>query len=500
MVFGGGEMIKALLDGIFYFQARKQKYWLNGLWLVGLFVSGILLWGSFLNWGRGPYNFHDWALVAVPRTAILKDAVTRGLNPLHTIDPAALGGFTDRILSIGDIILSPQILLLKWLEPVTFLVINTLLLYTLGFLGLVLLQRSLKLSLFSTTLFFLLFNFNGHILAHFSVGHTTWSGYFLIPWLILLVWETLEKNVNWTWVAKVSFLLFFIFLQGSYHLFVYCLIFLGFLALAVPKNFWKIIAAGTFSILISMVRISPMILSFRDFKQQYLFIGGYPLTQSIWEMLTTLQIPGESTRFMGLINSLGLWETTFFIGTVGGLFLLGFFIRSILRKPDRSNPAAVLFLPILGMVLLSIDQVYRYTSIILPIPALSGERVPIRFLVLAFAFGLTLAVLECQHWLDTHQPSQTITLGLIGIPVLIFNDLWQNFRLWRVESAASRFPAETLNPAQWKISIYAEPQYTHLLWVGLAVTLLSTTVLVYLTWKERNQTARLKTPDSQPPL
>ena len=55
-----------------------QKYaWLQRLWLVILFLGGLYLWGQFLNWGRGPLNFHDLAGISGPRLAFMRESIIR---------------------------------------------------------------------------------------------------------------------------------------------------------------------------------------------------------------------------------------------------------------------------------------------------------------------------------------------------------------------------------------------------------------------------------------
>ena len=133
---------------------------------MGLWAGGVFLWGKFLNWGDIPFDWLDWAEINAPRTAFLKDAVTKGVLPLHMPDSSALRGVTDRFMSIPDALLSPQILLLRFMDVGTFFLVDTLLLYTIGMFGLLWFRRRYSLSLASFSALFLLFNFNGHILAH----------------------------------------------------------------------------------------------------------------------------------------------------------------------------------------------------------------------------------------------------------------------------------------------------------------------------------------------
>ncbi len=134
------------------FDAESEDFLLSWFWLGTLFLLGIVLWGAFLNFGDIPFDFHDWAEVNVPRLAFLKDAVTRGLFPFHMQDASALRGVTDRYLALPDVLLTPQVLLMKWLSVGDFVLVHTWLLYALGFWGLFRLRKRLNLSLFAFTL------------------------------------------------------------------------------------------------------------------------------------------------------------------------------------------------------------------------------------------------------------------------------------------------------------------------------------------------------------
>ena len=154
-------MIQTILQNSWkaFFDSQKEKDYsiLTWIWLGFLLLLGLLVWGYFLNFGSIPFDYHDWAEINAPRIAFLKDAVTKGLLPLHMPDASALRGFTDRFMALPDVILSPQIILLRWLSVGDFVLVHTWLLYAIGFLGLFVLKQHLQLSLFSFTwLFFLL--------------------------------------------------------------------------------------------------------------------------------------------------------------------------------------------------------------------------------------------------------------------------------------------------------------------------------------------------------
>ncbi len=52
-----GSLLAALYDP----ETERKHRWLGWGWLGGLYAVGGLLWGKFLNWGKIPFDFHDWA-------------------------------------------------------------------------------------------------------------------------------------------------------------------------------------------------------------------------------------------------------------------------------------------------------------------------------------------------------------------------------------------------------------------------------------------------------
>ncbi len=130
---------------------KSNWVWIAGLWLVGLF-----LFGQFFNWGNIPFDFHDWAEVNAPRLAFVRDAVIKGVLPLHMPDGSALRNVTDRYMALPDVMLAPQMLLLGVMTVGWFVLVNVWLMYSLGLLGLVQLWKRLRLSPVSFAALFIL--------------------------------------------------------------------------------------------------------------------------------------------------------------------------------------------------------------------------------------------------------------------------------------------------------------------------------------------------------
>lgn len=460
--------------------------WLGRVYIVFLYFLGIFLWGYFLNWGDGPFNYHDWVDINMPRLAFLKDAVVHGVLPLHISDIAPLAYVTDRFMVVPDAILSPQIWLLRYLDIGKFVMVNTWLLYSIGFLGLVSLKKRFQLSLFVFSILFLLYNFNGHIMAHVSVGHVTWWGSFLFSWFAVLVFDLLENKTDWGWVAKISILLFVLYLQGSYHQFIWCILFLLFLIVAIPQRFLAVIKAVVFSLALSMVRILPPTLHLGEFDNK--FIGGYPLFASLWNALVKIEIPNDITINAGLTKPIGLWEYTFYVGLLSGVFLVIFGVIRPLGNSPANPRYRVVLVPSMILMVLSLGKIYQYVRLAIPLPLFTGERIASRFIGLSFVFVLVLAVIELQQWLNTRRFSSLTHLFLMLASVFPAHDMWMNYRLWRVVDASQKFESKYFNPLKWGVTNrYNDVEYIQILWLGLAISLASLLFLLYLAFQEKRK-------------
>lgn len=399
-------------------------------------------------------------------------------------DSSALRGVTDRFMSIPDPILSPQVLLLRFLDVGPFILVHTILLYTLGVLGLLWFRRKYSLSLAAFSVLFLLFNFNGHILAHYSVGHVTWGGYFLFPWLLVLFFRLLEGDQSWRWVAQTALLLFFIWLQGSFHPYIWGLMFLGFLGVTSWKNFPPVIKAVVFTVLLSMVRILPPTLVFNQFDDE--FLGGYPTVTDTLLSMVTFKYPAEAIDIRTMLNPYAWWEFNLYLGLVGTVFLLTFGVYKWIKNQRAETGFPALLLPIAGMFVLSIGRIYRLVRLI-PIPILSGERASIRMIILPVVTLLILGAIEFQAWLQSQKQNTILRLTELGLLLLIGHDLWQHAKVWQVTNA---FPAFDIAEVDLTIKVVAnhpDPPYITMLSIGAIISLLTLIFLLFQWWREKRK-------------
>jgi hypothetical protein len=467
--------------------------WLAWGYLAGLFSAGVVAWLYFFSRGRFPFTFHDWADITGPRLAILRDAILRGTLPLYVVNTHPLNHITDQFLAIPDQVLSPQVLLLPFLSLGQFVLLDVLLLYALGFLGLLWLQRKFSLSALPFGILFILFNFNGYILAHLSVGHLTWAGYFLMPWFAALVFQLLEGQGGWAWILKTALLLFAVYLQGSFHQFVWSLIFLALLAVVSigRRRFWTVTGGAVFAILLSMVRILPSAIISSDYTAEN--YGGYGSLEQIGQSLVTIYPTGVKTLEPGMVDRLGYWEFSLYIGLLGTAFLLYFGIWRWLRRQGANYRA--LLLPLVGLLVFSIGAVFEWVRK-LPIPLIQGERVSSRMIMIPFVFLIFLAVIELQRWLEARPRLSrwfyTAAGVLAGLEAL---DLWQNLSVWRVVRAFPTFTLATFDPQVWQVAIRPlDSGYALRLWAGAGITVLTLAGLVFLAWRRPSPLAPLPIP------
>ncbi len=474
--------VTRLFNALFQAHEEHRLPLLDVAWLGGLYAAGIALYGKFLNWGRIPFEFEDWAEITGPRLAFLKDAITRGVFPLHISEPSVLRVGTDRFFAVPDVFASPQVILLRWLEPGAFVLVNTLLFFSIGYIALLIIRRRFKLSLFAFTVLFFLFNFNGHILTHLSIGHANWVGYFLFPWLALLTLRLLDENqppVGLGWMILTGVLLAVMYAQGSFHHFVWSLIFLalvGLFNLQRGRRVWlPVLGGGLAAGLLSLWRMLPTLADAGRFGGE--FISGYTtVSHLLWAALLP-RSPWEAVDIALPFSTVSWWEFDLFIGVIGAGFLALFGVYRWLKTHNEASAndglaVSGLLLPLLVLGALSIGRLYRFLMV-LPIPLLNGERVSSRIFSLVLVFLIIIAVVQLQRWLDRSNRSPLFLLAGLILLVLQIQDQWLYVKLWQVSNVALNMRAVPLDLAVYTAANHPDPQYTALLIAGAAASAVS---------------------------
>lgn len=396
------------------------------LFLSILFLTGIIFWLLYLHSDHVFYLNHDWPNINF-YLGTLSQAIRTIQLPWHT---QTLVQGTDRFLANPETILSPQILLLALLSPKQFVLVNSILLYTIGFLGLCRLGRFYSLGAFSFAILFVLFNFNGHLLAHVSVGHYMWLGYFFLPFFVLCVSQIYTGDHTPSAPVYLGLTLLAVVLQGSVHIFAFCLMFLVLALIFNQKQRRTIFWALLFSVLLAACRLWPAALIY--FFQSW--ASGYP---TIAQLVGAFTVATLDNQF--LIRETGFWEYNLFVGIVGCIFLVAFGALPLLSQKKLPAQFHAWALPILAMCILSIGRIYQSIVEFLQIPYLEVERVPSRFLILPFQFLLLIAVVHFDRWLRAQKNSDAGIFFVIGLFTISAYELVWNARIWRLHAIGFRF-------------------------------------------------------------
>jgi len=482
-------LFNRILQAVFYPEKEKDFPWLPVLWISLLVIAGLWLWGYFFNWGDINFNFMDWGEVWAARMQAWNVAIDQNTIPLHMQDLDAMRSVGDRYFAVADMISSPQLILFRWLEVGLYSLVNNWLLFGFATYFLLQIRKRFRLSLFAFTVLFLLFHFNGFIVTHLAVGHLSWGGYYLFPAFVLFLFEVLEGDRSWKWVAKMAFLLFFMFLQGSFHHLVWCFIAMGMLAVFRWRSAFPLIKAVFFSLLLSMPRILPVFTRLSGLQEEMAFLDGYLqggdiLYSMIYNATPAVGMPGKVFD-----SVLGYWEFDIFTGWVGMFFILAFGIiyLSIWHYHHKSFP--YLLIPALGLTFLSIKD--NYLKVLFYNQTLTAsERVTTRLMGLALVILIILAAIYYQKWANRANKNPLFLLIQISLLVVIARDLVFHTINWSVQNGVIYLPKALRDLSLVQISNHVDPPYTNLLVIGSVITLGTMAFLLWITQKEHRMQSK----------
>lgn len=478
-----------LLKALFIPKQEQAFAWLNIIWIGGLFLTGIYLWTKFLSANTLALDFHDWGSINIPRLTFLQNSLKLGVFPLHMADTASLHYITDRFFALPDVITTPQIVLLLFFNIPTFVFIDVLVHYAVGFGGLLWLRQRFNLSLFTFSFLFFMFTFNGYILAHYSVGHFTWGAYFLFPIIFIYLLKFLDGEQGWRWVTGVSFTMFYIVLAGGQHHFTWILIFIGvFMLFCLRRAHW-LIAAGLFSGLLSAVRLLPPVLELKAFNETKVFeiVLGYPSLMEVFESMLFLRRPFPTKPTYMQFNlwyySKFYWEFNFYLGIIGVIFLTVFGIFFWLKSSHPNYRQ--LIIPAFVLIALSIGSTY-WPLRLSGIPLFGSERVSARMISVPIVLFMIMAAINFQAWINQRQPTvwhQITALALLG---LFSIDIYSNLRIWRLNESAVYFGSTPLATNGSAVANHFDPAYTTILLAGATLTSITAISLIYLSLREKS--------------
>lgn len=405
---------------------RVQRYL-----LLTLFTIGAIYWIGFFSSGNLLLNQNDWVKEDAYLTT-LRFAQVNEVIPWQWNEPFYHN--TDKFLANPEIVLTPDIVLLRWVSNGTFIVIHTLFFYAAGFWASIILSQKLNWKFISFFFFWLLFNFNGHPSAQLAVGHFQWTGYFLIPFFFIFLFKSADTPQNQPFFDKAPVLgtaLIFglLFLNGSVHIAIICALFLAATLLFRWTTVPNIIASILIGFLFGLNRLLPAALWF---PAKNTMGQGYPSISALLDGFTAL-------RLYDSVNSLEFgiwdwWEYDFYIGFVAFLLLVVFVMVAFKYPQKPFGP--YLFKTAAIFSLLSLGNVYN-TINLLNLPFVSIERVPSRFMVMPFIIFLLVSTAGLDKLISRAQKS-SLALILSAFPFVI-GEIGLHFQFWRIPYIESHF-------------------------------------------------------------
>lgn len=402
------------------FQLRTKHLLVFMLFLLGI---GHLL--VFFNAGNLDLIAHDW-IKEDAYLNTLRQAQVNKVIPWTWSIPFYHG--THKFLANPEFILTPDIFLLPWISNSYFILIHVFIFYSIGFIGCLKIYQKLDISFVSFLFFWMAFNFNGFLFAHFSVGHLQWAGYYLLPFFFLGLFNiTLESRKKplklnnhalWTGILIGT-----LYINGSFHIAIWCMIFMLILTLLNWSIFTNIFAVFIIGNMIGVFRLLPAALWF---PKKYSFISGYPDFSTLIDSFTAIREQEFSTN-RGMFGGLGWWEYDIHIGFVALFFIA---IGSYITLKHARHPIQTPFLlAASAMFILSLGTVYALISR-LNIPVFGVERVSSRLIIIPFIIFLLIATKGIDLLLRSGTKEVRIIISA-GMPFMLF-ELVAHSYYWRI--------------------------------------------------------------------
>ncbi len=436
----------------------------------------IAYWVVYFVKGRPTLTGSDW-LKEQAFTNVIRSALEQRTIPWRISEPFYHG--IHELIANPEISLTPDLLMLGYLPNNTYFLVHWLIFATIGFFGLILLAKRLRLSSWVFVYVAILFNMNGFIGSHLSEGHIQWAGYFLFPFLFY--WlpdiDSSDSTVQRAAAMKLGLLLGAMFLNGSFHIAVWCCMFMALILLYRGELMRWILLALLVGGLLGVSRLLPAALYL---PAKVDFVSGYPSISVLLEAFTTIRLPiapkyGEP--FVGL-----QWhEYSVFIGYVGFVFI-GFGIYQALRAGLKSPllwwvPAGLV------MLMFALGDVYQ----VMPnsgLPFANIERVASRFIIVPFLLALFVAAVGVTQYEIRHPRYTRLALMLSLAPMI--GEIFQYARKWRLDSyeavmGAREIPLIDIVPSSDEVL----KMVVGLSWTASILTLATVCILIFIGSKQR---------------
>jgi hypothetical protein len=446
--------------------------------LSAVLLLGAIFWIWFFRGQIQTPSFHDWVKEYVYLDT-LREAQTGSRIPFEWDAPFYHD--TTKFLANPEVVMTPDIVALRWISSSSFILFHTLLLYAIGFAGSLSLARKLRAGVPEFVLFWLIFNFNGYAMSHLAIGHFQWTGYFLLPWFFSFASELSGKTTPKEALPpalKIGLVVGGLILNGSFHFAVWCCAWLLIMAIVNWRILVPALAAIAAGIGIGLGRLIP---AAQYFPKAGGFSSGYP---NLAVLLQALVVPKvvNTPLIGGKYDVLGWWEYDLYMGFAALLLLLaaaGYLLvrRSVKRQLPMIVAALVFALASYGDLYFSVSR----------LPLASIERVSARFLVMTFMTLLLLAVAGLADFRREHQSAGLLVELIAGIVIAL--ELGYHALMWRIATMRTIWELE-IPPARHIVPSADTTYVATVQWSWVASLVSVITVAALLWWLSRTPRAK----------
>lgn len=379
---------------------------------------GTLAWLRFFDWGNAELDTFDWSK-ELAYLSVIQEALQSLQLPVHT-DRAFQN--THRFLANPEIPLSPQLVLLRWLDLRTYAIVNWCMLHVVGVAGTLALALRMRVSVVTTAFLFLLLGWNGYVVAHLAVGHSMWSGYFFYPWFAWALFGILEAapQTRGRWAFRLGVILTLAMAQGGFHLTSWLLGFMALTALARPRIARAVGRAFVWFAALSAFRWLPAVVAFAQLRRPA--NPGFPGVDVLFAALA--EVRGHDAP---LIQHIGWWEYDAYIGPIALVLVMTLAMSTYIRGSISDR---LLFVPVAVIFVLSMGDLWRPIAD-LPVPLVNSERGPSRFLIVPLFFMIIAAaradgefVRRCPHLRALLAGASMLLLVLVARDLYMHLDFW----------------------------------------------------------------------------
>lgn len=304
----------------------------------------------------------------------------------------------------------------------------------------------------------------------------------MLPFLFLFLLEVLEGEPWRRGALKIAFALAAILLQGSFHVYIWCLLFLV-LLLAFNWRYVKPLAlAVVLSGVLSAYRLLPALFALWGKKEK--FIWSYPTPLELLDALTTIRdSTPERLRPWG---TAGWWEHDVYVGLIGlaVLVVFGICLRFSKREALEKYNYKALDVPLFLMTLLSISYIHAFITRI-PVPLLKSERVPMRFAIIPIVVLVLVSAIRMEVVLKLVK--QTFKFRFVAISALVLAALsfLDHSYLWSLARLDRIFAGKAVDLTAPSIQSQPDSLYKAVFVTSVVVSLVALAVSVHIAVRSR---------------